>query len=226
MTREERMKLYESKHNKSKVDIKVALNESLFESYFEDIVPKVKEALTKLRNVYDDFTYMEKEQEWGVDSFKYSKEHFRQVFKCLERFIEEYPTLDIEHPKLKEDVSEEEAVIIVDPVEDPINDSDVEASSETITPEENGVQNMLQFLVKDEWDAIEGYNNTIQTLLSLEGYEDMCAVLQDISDEELIHVGQLQKLLEVVNPSTENISKGEVEADEQLNANAASEEDK
>lgn len=167
MTREERMKLYESKHNKSKVDIKVALNESVFESYFEDIVPKAKE-----------------------------------------------------------DVSAEEAVIIVDPVEDSVNNSDVEVSYETVTPEENGVQNMLQFLVKDEWDAIEGYNNTIQTLLSLEGYEDMCAVLQDIADEELIHVGQLQKLMELVNPSTENISKGEVEADEQLNGNVASEEEK
>lgn len=167
MTREERMKLYEAKHNKSNIDIKVALNESLFESYFEDIVPNAKE-----------------------------------------------------------DVSEEEAVIIVDPVEEPSHNDNAEVPSETITPEENGVQNMLQFLVKDEWDAIEGYNNTIQTLLSLEGYEDMCAVLQDIADEELIHVGQLQKLLEVINPSTENISKGEVEADEQLNGNVASEEEK
>lgn len=166
MTREERMKLYEAKHNKSNIDIKVALNESLFEN-FEDIVPNAKE-----------------------------------------------------------DVSEEEAVIIVDPVEEPSYNDNAEVPSETITPEENGVQNMLQFLVKDEWDAIEGYNNTIQTLLSLEGYEDMCAVLQDIADEELIHVGQLQKLMELVNPSTENISKGEVEADEQLNANTASEEEK
>lgn len=167
MTREERMKLYEFRHNKSNIDIKVALNESLFESYFEDIVPNAKE-----------------------------------------------------------DVSEEEAVIIVDPVEQPSYNDNAEVPSETITPEENGVQNMLQFLVKDEWDAIEGYNNTIQTLLSLEGYEDMCAVLQDIADEELIHVGQLQKLMELVNPSTENISKGEVEADEQLNGNVAPEEEK
>ena len=91
-----------------------------------------------------------------------------------------------------------------------------ETSAVTTTPEENGIQNMLQFLIKDEWDAIEGYNNTIQTLKDLGGYEDLCGVLQEISNEELVHVGQLQKSLESINPSASKIKEGETEASEQL----------
>lgn len=86
----------------------------------------------------------------------------------------------------------------------------------TTTPEENGIQNMLQFLIKDEWDAIEGYNNTIQTLKDMGGYDDLCRVLQEISDEELVHVGQLQKSLESINPAASKIKEGEDEASEQL----------
>ena len=85
------------------------------------------------------------------------------------------------------------------------------------TPEDNGVQNMLQFLIKDEWDAIEGYNNTIQTLKDLGGYDELCSMLQEISNEELVHVGQLQKGIESVNPDASKIKEGEEEASVQMN---------
>ena len=96
------------------------------------------------------------------------------------------------------------------PEEDPIIAPTVEEESHeapevVTTPEENGIQNMVQFLIKDEWDAIEGYNNTIQTLKDIGGYDDLCGVLQEISNEELVHVGQLQKALEFVNPVTAKI---------------------
>lgn len=87
---------------------------------------------------------------------------------------------------------------------------------ETPTSQQNGIQNMLQFLIKDEWDAIEGYNNTIQTLKSENAEDDILGVLQEISNEELVHVGQLQKLLELVNPITSKIKEGEAEATEQI----------
>ncbi len=108
------------------------------------------------------------------------------------------------------------------PEEDPIIAPTVEEESHeapevVTTPEENGIQNMVQFLIKDEWDAIEGYNNTIQTLKDIGGYDDLCGVLQEISNEELIHVGQLQKALSFVNPVVgEKIVDGESEATEQI----------
>jgi rubrerythrin len=98
----------------------------------------------------------------------------------------------------------------------PVEEETHETPEVTATPEENGIQNMLQFLIKDEWDAIEGYNNTIQTLKDMGGYDDLCGVLQEISNEELVHVGQLQKALEFVNPVTAKIKEGETEATEQM----------
>ena len=116
---------------------------------------------------------------------------------------------------LNEDMFEadipEEDPVITEPVSD-----DHAAPEVTTTPEQNGVQDMMQFLIKDEWDAIEGYNNTIQTLKDIGGYEDLCGVLQEISNEELVHVGQLQKALEFVNPVVAKIKEGETEATEQM----------
>ena len=109
------------------------------------------------------------------------------------------------------DIPEKDPVIT-----EPVDDEKHEAGEVTTTPEENGVQNLIQFLIKDEWDAIEGYNNTIQTLKELGGYDDLCGVLKEVSDEELVHVGQLQKALEFVNPDTAKIKEGETEATEQM----------
>ena len=44
----------------------------------------------------------------------------------------------------------------------------------------------------------------------------MIPVIQDIVAEENVHVGQLQKLLETLSSNTQEIEKGELEADEQL----------
>ena len=111
----------------------------------------------------------------------------------------------------EDDIPEEDPIIAPTVEEEPH-----EAPEVVTTPEENGIQNMVQFLIKDEWDAIEGYNNTIQTLKDIGGYDDLCGVLQEISNEELIHVGQLQKALEFVNPVTAKIKEGEEEATEQM----------
>lgn len=132
----------------------------------------------------------------------------------LNNLIKEFGSTYFWH-RVSESLSEAEI-----PEEDPVITPPVEdkhaAPEITVTPEENGVQNMLQFLVKDEWDAIEGYNNTIQTLKQMGGYDDLCGVLQEISNEELVHVGQIQKALEFVNPTTAKIKEGETEATEQM----------
>ena len=132
----------------------------------------------------------------------------------LNNLIKEFGSTYFWH-RVSESLSEaeipEEDPVITPPVEDKHGAPEI-----TVTPEENGVQNMLQFLVKDEWDAIEGYNNTIQTLKQMGGYDDLCGVLQEISNEELVHVGQIQKALEFVNPTTAKIKEGETEATEQM----------
>ena len=73
--------------------------------------------------------------------------------------------------------------------------------------------------LKDELEAIDGYNSAVSTLQSLENpdkYEGIIKILSDISGEENIHIGQLQEALKTVNEQAELIATGEEEAKEQL----------
>ena len=78
-----------------------------------------------------------------------------------------------------------------------------------------GMADLLISAINDEWDTISKYNGTIAMAIA-EGFEDMVPVIQDIVNEENTHVGQLQKLLQTISPNTEEISKGEMEAEEQM----------
>lgn len=86
---------------------------------------------------------------------------------------------------------------------------------------ESGIADSLIKLINDEWEAIQGYNNFRDMILSMNNngdgnYSEMIRVIDEISNEENLHVGQLQELLKIVSPNTESISKGEEEAQEQL----------
>lgn len=82
----------------------------------------------------------------------------------------------------------------------------------------DGVATTLTFLIKDEWEAYEGYKSAIATLKSVGVSEEVMDVLEDILAEELLHVGQLQKCLELVEGKAVEIKAGEKEAEEQLDA--------
>lgn len=86
---------------------------------------------------------------------------------------------------------------------------------------ESGIADSLIKLINDEWEAIQGYNTFRDMILSMQqnndgDYSDMIKVIDEISNEENLHVGQLQELLKGVSPNTESIRKGEEEAQEQL----------
>lgn len=66
---------------------------------------------------------------------------------------------------------------------------------------------MLSALIKGEWDAIDQYNSVLSTLESLDN--DLATeTLKEIVSEEYIHVGQLEKLAQDINPDVENITTG------------------
>lgn len=97
-------------------------------------------------------------------------------------------------------------------------DSDEKEAIEDKTPEigpDLGLSTLLIQAINDEWNTIEFYNNLIATA-EQEGHEDIVAVVRDINTEENIHVGQLQELLKKLSPITDNIEKGEEEAEEQI----------
>lgn len=88
-----------------------------------------------------------------------------------------------------------------------------------------GLAGMINSLIKDEWDAIDGYNSTMATLMQINTPEAQQAVkiFTDIVNEENIHVGQLQRVLELVSPNAVSINRGAEEASRQMdcdNANA------
>lgn len=79
----------------------------------------------------------------------------------------------------------------------------------------NGVASMLITAINDEWETIKLYGDIIVNLTA-EGMDDIIPIIQDILDEENIHVGQLQSALELVSPSTSKIEDGEEEAEDQM----------
>lgn len=94
------------------------------------------------------------------------------------------------------------------------------------------IANTLNTLIRDEWEAIEGYNDALSTLRAMGGVEDengepvpdcegIVKVIEDIVNEENLHVGQLQKALELVSPNAESIKTGDEEAEKQLTDPAA-----
>ena len=78
-----------------------------------------------------------------------------------------------------------------------------------------GLASVVNNLIKDEWEAVQGYNDAITNFES-EGHDGEVKVLQDILAEENIHIGQLETILKQVDGSAVNIESGEQEAEEQL----------
>ena len=78
------------------------------------------------------------------------------------------------------------------------------------------LSNLINGLVKDEWDAVAGYESAIATL-SDNGNLDVVAILEDIRDEEYVHIGQLESCLSLLKGDpTEHIEDGSEEGFEQL----------
>ncbi|MGM9544253.1 MAG: hypothetical protein ACI3T9_04655 [Romboutsia timonensis] len=119
---------------------------------------------------------------------------------------DERPVVKVEE-KLKEDFEVEEI-----------------ASETPSTSNEFGAASILNSLIQDEWQAIQGYNDAIATLSATDVDTDIINIFKDIAAEENIHIGQLQKALETISPNTSKIAEGEREGAEQLNQNVAEEE--
>lgn len=95
--------------------------------------------------------------------------------------------------------------------------------NEDISPAENnavlpGVHKAIDALIADEWEAISGYNDAIEAIKRESNeFSDVIDVLNDISEEEQVHVGELQKCLSKVDNKVEdNIADGEKEAEEKM----------
>lgn len=75
--------------------------------------------------------------------------------------------------------------------------------------------NIISALIKDEWEAIDGYNGAILSLSAI-NREDAIPVLKDIISEEYVHIGQLEKLLQSMIPVSNEMEAGAKEAETQI----------
>lgn len=78
-----------------------------------------------------------------------------------------------------------------------------------------GIAQLLIDAINGEWDTIKLYNDILVNAESY-GYSDIADVLRDITNEENVHVGQLQKALETISPNVSSIEDGSKEAEAQL----------
>ena len=128
---------------------------------------------------------------------------------------------------LKEDltVAVNDKEVPVDAVDTPVVEPvvvEVDAEKQPIEEiqEKISIEQVLSDLIKDEFEAIDGYSSSLATLKILENdgsdYSGIIANLEDIKNEELVHVGQLQKCLAEVNPKADAIDDGKEEASETI----------
>ena len=74
---------------------------------------------------------------------------------------------------------------------------------------------MLSTLIIDEWEAINGYQGVIQSMKKEKMSQKAIDILQSIMAEEHAHVGELHKVLALINPDSEDqIEHGKEEAEE------------
>lgn len=83
------------------------------------------------------------------------------------------------------------------------------------TGAEVGMATVISDLIKDEYEAIDGYNSAIATA-EAEGFGDMVNVLTEIQAEENLHIGQLQALMNTIDPNAHLVDDGQQEGIEQL----------
>ena len=87
---------------------------------------------------------------------------------------------------------------------------------------DTGISNLLIDAIKDEFETIKLYNSIIEQI-RIEDREDIISILQDIVNEENVHVGQLQKALELYSPNADSIEHGSQEAEEQMKVESINE---
>lgn len=78
-----------------------------------------------------------------------------------------------------------------------------------------GMASVISDLIKDEYEAIDGYNSAIATA-EAEGFTDMVKVLTEIQAEENLHIGQLQAIMNTIDPNAHLVDDGQAEGIEQL----------
>ena len=89
-----------------------------------------------------------------------------------------------------------------------ILEEDINTSEESIDIISSS--NLLSTLIKGEWDSVEMYNSILLTFQN-ENNEELANIIKDIITDKYIHIGQLEKSLQLVNSDAITIEDGKDE---------------
>ena len=96
--------------------------------------------------------------------------------------------------------------------------------SEELTEEEHvsnvsnddlGLTSLVSTLIKHEWESIDLYNSILLTFRQANNQEAE-EILNNIINDDYVHVGQLEKLAQLINPLVNNIELGQQETESQV----------
>lgn len=179
-----------------------------FQIEFDSKDPSLKDKI--MNSIEDHFYGVRCSSGWGRDWDYYVSVEVSE--KACRESVNKLSTLT-----LNEDWFDDDNFI----VDDTITDEAPEKESPK-NEVDTGISNLLIDAIKDEFETIKLYNSIIEQI-RVEGREDIISILQDIVNEENVHVGQLQKALELYSPNADSIEHGSQEAEEQMKVELISE---
>lgn len=72
------------------------------------------------------------------------------------------------------------------------------------------MSNMISAMIKGEWDAVDIYNSMLTSIKEMTNDTEVIDLLTEIVNEEYVHIGQLEKLLQSKNPTAVGIEDGKL----------------
>ena len=149
-----------------------------------------------------------------LDNGKLAKEKEEDlIFNTEDNLITE--DIDNNENIIKEDNSDIEKVIDTSEAQDsPDKPSELKVA-EDVT-KNVAMLDLIKELIKDELDAVQNYNNAIAASLNT-GYDKFVPTFASLVSEEMVHIGELQKLQNLLQPNTiSDLQDGQEEAQKDL----------
>lgn len=182
----------------------------------------------KINNIIDKYNsniqylkFNNKELETMKEAKQHSALRSNGVYSILQnKWIKEPIQADI--PDLDQEAFDKELKIWEDRYSSIYN-----KATESLTEDITSAKAIIADQIQDEWEAIKNYEQAINDLESSEGsFEDIIKILNDIADEEEVHVGELtQAQATLDNAVLDNINKGHEEAKDLMTKDESLEEE-
>lgn len=84
-----------------------------------------------------------------------------------------------------------------------------------VSNDDLGLTSLVSTLIKHEWESIDLYNSILLTFRQANNQEAE-EILNEIINDDYVHVGQLEKLAQLINPLVNNIELGQQETESQV----------